>query len=96
MYQVSVYHHTKDIVKGDLEDKLELMYTLSYTTKKAAKAYIEDKLRGKPARQVTRYPHTGDNPSNYYYFTGMIWQHENTGERMEEYYQYTLKKINPK
>lgn len=25
--------------------------------------------------------------------SGVTWQHENTGEQMEEYYQYTMKKI---
>ncbi len=92
MYQVLVHHHDKDIVRGDLEDKFELMYCLNFTTRKAGKAYIEDKLKNKPDKQVYRDYHKGDEASYCYYYTGVTWQHENSGEMMEEYYQYTLKK----
>ena len=27
MYQVTVHHHDKDIVRGDLEDKFELLHS---------------------------------------------------------------------
>ena len=93
MYQVEKRHHKKVWRNGDLEDELVLEWAASYTTKKQALACIEDELRGKSEKQISRYPHTGDKPSNYYYFTGVTWQHENSGEQMEEYYQYTLKKV---
>ena len=93
MYQVAVYHHDKAIVKGDLEDKLELVAQENFKTKKAAKEWIERELKDKPTRSVTRYPHKGDIPSNYYYYTGVMWQHENSGDTMYEYYQYILKKV---
>ena len=93
MYQVEKRHHKKAWRNGDLEDELEFLGAVPFTLKKQALAYIEDELRGKPERQISRYPRKGDTPSNYYYFTGVTWQHENSGEQMEEYYQYTLRKV---
>jgi hypothetical protein len=93
MYQVTVHHHDKDIVRGDLEDKFELLHSTNFATRRAAKAYIEDKLKNKPSKQVRRDYHKGNEPSYCYYFTGVTWQHENSGEQMEEYYLYTLKKV---
>ena len=93
MYQVYKRHHRKAYRNGDLEDELVTVDITPFTLKKQALAYIEDELKGKPEKQISRYPHTGNKPSNYYYFTGVTWQHENTGEQMEEYYQYTLQKV---
>ena len=92
MYQVTVHHHDKNWRNGDLEDKLELVEVHNYKTKKEAKEWIESKLVNKSKKQVRRYPHTGNIPSKYFYFTGVEWQHENTGETMYEYYCYTLEK----
>ena len=93
MYQVQIHHHDKDWVRGDLEDKFELIEQENFKTRKDAVAFIESKIGNKPKKQVLRYPHKGDEPSNYYWFTGITWQHENSGEEMKEYYQYTLKKV---
>ena len=93
MYQVEKRHHRKAYRRGDLEDELVLISATPFTLKKQALAYIESELKGKPERQISRYPHKGDIPSNYYYFTGVTWQHENSGEEMQEYYQYTLRKV---
>lgn len=94
MYLVEKKHHCKGWRNGDLEDQLEILGTKHFNTKKAAKAYIESEIGNKPKKEVARYPHTGDTPSNYYWFTGETWIHENTGQEMQEYYQYTLKKLN--
>jgi hypothetical protein len=93
MYQVTVHHHDKAWRNGDLEDELKLIAQENFKTRKAAVAFIESKISNKPSRQIARYPHRGDKPSNYYWFTGVTWQHENSGEEMAEYYQYTLKKV---
>ena len=92
MFQVEIHHHDKDIVRGDLEDKFELVEKELFHTRKAAKDYIERHLQGKPKDKVQRYYHRGDT-SRCFYFTRVKWQHENSGEMMEEYYQYTLKKV---
>lgn len=92
MYKVEVYHHDKDWVRGDLEDKFELVAKEFFKTRTAAKNYIEGKLRGKPKSQVYRDYHKGDKTSYCYYHTGVTWVHENSGEDMREYYQYILKK----
>lgn len=92
MYTVTVHHHDKDWRNGDLEDKFELIDSRNFKTRKAAKEWIIDKLYGKSLKQTRRSWHKGDKPSYAYYFTGVTWQHENSGEQMEEYYQYTLKK----
>ena len=91
MYQVTIHHHDKDWRNGDLEDKFELIRQENFKTRTAAKEFIERQVAGK--REVTRFYHKGDDPSFVYWHTGVTWQHENSGEEMEEYYQYTLKKV---
>ena len=91
MYVVTVHHHDKDWRNGDLEDKFELEAKEFFKTRKAAKEWIEkqlSRLHGTKRRDYRK----GDVPSRCYCFTGETWQHENSGERMEEYYQYTLMK----
>lgn len=93
MYVVTVHHHDKDIVRGDLEDKFELIDKEYFNTRKSAKSYIERSLNSMRGAKRRDY-HKGSEPSYCYCFTGVTWQHENSGEMMEEYYQYTLKKAN--
>ena len=90
MYKVETYHHKKEWRNGDLEDGFELIESKLFKTRTSAKDYIESKLRYK--NPVTRNYHKGDQTSYCVWFTGNTWIHENTGEKMEEYYQYTLKK----
>ena len=92
MYIVTVHHHDKDWVRGDLEDKFELIAQENFKTRKAAKDYIESCLNRKSGTKHRDY-HKGDEASYCYVYTGVTWQHENSGEMMEEYYQYTLKKV---
>ena len=89
MFTVTVHHHDKDWRRGDLEDKFELIDSRNFSTRKAAKGWIMTQTRGK---MVVENWHKGDIPSYVCYYTGVKWQHENSGEMMEEYYQYTLKK----
>ena len=92
MYQVTVHHHDKDWVRGDLEDKFELIAQENFKTRKTAKEYIESCLARRRGKVYMDW-HKGDKPSYCYIYTGVTWQHENSGEEMEEYYQYTLKKV---
>ena len=89
MYTVTLHHHTKAWRRGDLEDDFILEESKNFKTRTAAKDYILSKVRGK---KVQENWHKGDLPSYVLYFIGNTWQHENSGEQMEEYYQYTLKK----
>lgn len=91
MYQVEVYHHDKDIVRGDLEDKFELIAKESFKTRQSAKNYIESRMARYSGTKFKEY-HKGDKPSYCYVYTGVKWQHENSGEPMEEYYMYKLEK----
>ena len=91
MYTVTVHHHDKDWRNGDLEDKFELVHSRNFSTKSAAKAWIEDELSRLRGTKRTEW-HKGDHPSYGYCWTGVTWQHENTGAEMEEYWQYTLRK----
>ena len=50
MYQVTVHHHDKDWVRGDLEDKFELIAQECFKTRTAAMEYIERHLRGKDSK----------------------------------------------
>lgn len=90
MYTVTVHHHDKNWRNGDLEDKFELIRQENFKTRIAAKQWILSQVRGK--NRVYQEWHKGDKTSYAQYFTGVTWVHENTGEDMEEYYQYTLKK----
>ena len=93
MYTVTVHHHDKAWRNGDLEDKFELIDSRNFKTRKAAKDWIENQLAEKPQGDVKRYyTKSKTEPSRCYYWTGVKWQHENSGEQMEEYYQYTLRK----
>ena len=92
MYKVEVYHHDKDWVRGDLEDKFELVAKENFKTRKAAKEWIERDLCRKHGAVYMQW-HKGDKPSYCYCYTGVKWQHENSGEMMEEYYQYKLEKV---
>lgn len=92
MWQVTVHHHDKDYRHGDLEDKFELIAQENFKTRTAAKDWIERQL-ARQAGTIRMEWHKGDEPSYCYWFTGVTWQHENSGEMMEEYYQYTLKKV---
>ena len=91
MYQVTVHHHDKDWRYGDLEDKFELIAQENFKTRKAAKNWIQGQLARKNGTIKEYWYKSG--PSYCYVFTGVTWQHENSGEEMEEYYQYTLKKV---
>ena len=92
MYQVTVHHHDKDWVRGDLEDKFELVRQENFKTFKAARDFISNQLHGAYVNITSDYKR-GVYPAHWWYFTGVTWQHENSGEMMEEYYQYTLKKV---
>ena len=92
MYQVTVHHHKKAWRNGDLEDAFELERQENFKTRAAAKVWILDKLIHMSGPKRISW-HKGNEPSYAYCWTGVTWQHENSGERMEEYYQYTLKKV---
>ena len=91
MYTVTIHHHAKDYVRGDLEDKFELIAQENFRTRQAAKNYIESHMARYTGHKRKEW-HKGDKPSYCYVFTGVKWQHENSGEMMEEYYQYRLSK----
>ena len=92
MWQVTIHHHKKAWRKGDLEDAFELEKQENFKTRKAAKEFIEAQLREMPGTKRTTW-NIGDRPSYAWCWTGVTWQHENSGEEMEEYYQYTLRKV---
>ena len=91
MFTVTVHHHDKDWRRGDLEDKFELIDSKNFKTRTAAKDWIERQLSRLSDTKRTDW-HKGDTPSYAFCWTSVTWQHENSGEEMEEYYQYTLRK----
>ena len=90
MYKVETRHHRKAWRNGDLEDELVLIESKNFRTMLAAKTYIEDKVKGKA--QVQRDYRRGRETSVVVWFTGETWQHENSGAKMYEYYEYRMKK----
>lgn len=93
MYQVTIHHHDKAWIKGDLCDDLFLVAQECFKTRTAAKAYIEKDLAKMSFKTIHRNYHKGNEPSSVWAYTGMTWQHENSGETQEEYYRYILKKV---
>jgi len=92
MYQVTVHHHDKDWVRGDLEDKFELIAQENFKKRAAAKEFMEKDVSRRRCSVIYRDYHKGDKPSYIFAYTGVEWQHENSGETMREYYEYSLKK----
>lgn len=93
MYQVTIHHHDKEWRRGDLEDKMELVAQENFKTRTAAKNYLEGDIARRRFQTVHRDYHKGDTSSLVWAYTGMTWQHENSGEQMEEFYRYELKKV---
>lgn len=93
MYQVTVHHHDKDWVRGNLEDKMELVAKEVFNARKNAKSYIEDDIKRHRFSKVNRDYHLGNETSLVWAYTGVTWQHENSGETMHEFYRYELKKV---
>lgn len=91
MYKVDAYHNRPCYVKGDLEEETIILESNLFKTKKAAKEYIENHLKGK--NKVFRDYNTGNTESVCYYYTGKTWQHENAGYECKEAYIYRLNKI---
>lgn len=96
MYEVTVCHHRKTYTRGDVDAEFVMTAKETFKTRTAAKTYIENRLKGKPAKSVYRDYHKGDEPSRCYYYTGETWFNECTGDDEKEYYVYTLKKTKPK
>ena len=92
MYQVTIHHHKKAWRNGDLEDAFELERQENFKTRTAAKDWIERQLSRRSGIKYRDY-HKGDKASYCYVYTGVKWQHENSGEEMEEYYEYKLSKV---
>lgn len=93
MWQVTIHHHDKAWLKGDLCDDLFLVAQECFKTRTAAKMFIERDVATRRCSVIHRQYHKGDEPSKVFAYTGMTWEHENSGEEMTEYYQYTLKKV---
>lgn len=90
MYKVEVFHYREAWRKGDLEDEQVMIQSELFKTRKAAKEWIENKIKYKP--NVFRHYHKGNEDSYVGYLTGHKWQHENSGEMCEEQYTYVLSK----
>lgn len=91
MYTVKEWHCRPTYRKGDLEAEEVVINATTFKTRKEAKNYIENKLRGK--KDIWRDYHKGNEKSYCGYSTGKTWVHENTGETYTERFSYTLEKV---
>ena len=91
MYTVKEWHCRPTYRKGDLEAEEVVINATTFKTRKEAKNYIENKLRGK--KDIWRDYHKGNEKSYCGYSTGKTWIHENTGESYAERFSYTLEKV---
>lgn len=94
MYKVVEKHFRPTYRRGDLEAEVAIIDTKVFRTRKAAKEYIEGRLRGR--KDAWRHYHKGDTSSWAGYSTGKTWVHENTGETCEETFNYELSKVEVK
>ena len=93
MYKVEMHHICKGWDNGDSCCDLKLEWVECFKTRKAAKDFIESKLKYKNPKQVRRDYHKGDEKSYCYWFTGNKFFSEASGETYDEYYQYTMMKL---
>ena len=92
MYTVEIKHHRKTYYRGDVDSETVLIESKNFKTRKTAKEYVENRLSGKPQKNIRKHLHKGDTPSYYIYFTGGSWFNECTGDDEDEYYEYIIKK----
>ena len=90
MSNVRIEHFKPHTRNGDLEATLELVDIKPFKTKKLAKDYVESQLL--KYKTVNRKYQKGDKPSYCSAFTGKTWIHENTGEKCEEFFRYSILK----
>lgn len=94
IYELKRYHHRKAYRKGDLEDETIQDFSQTFSTRKEGNEFLERKQQEESGRYTCRINlvKRGNDSSTLYVYTGNTWIHENTGEEMEEYYSYILKK----
>lgn len=90
MYTVKEWHCRPTYRKGDLEAENVVINVTTFRTKRAAKEFIENKLRGK--KEAWREYHKGNETSYCGYYTGKTWVHENTGDTYKESFTFELSK----
>ena len=90
MYTVKEWHCRPTYRKGDLEAENVVINVTTFRTKRAAKEFIENKLRGK--KEAWREYHKGNETSYCGYYTGKTWVHENTGDPYKESFTFELSK----
>lgn len=90
MYTVKELHCRPTYRKGDLEAEQVVINVTTFKTRKAAKDFIENKLKNK--NNVYRDYHKGNQKSFCGYTTGKTWVHENTGDTYKESFTFELSK----
>ena len=91
MYKVVEKHFRPTYRRGDLEAETVIIDTKVFRTRKAAKEFIENKLRGK--KDTWRRYHKGNENSFCGYYTDKTWIHENNGETYRESFTFELAKV---
>lgn len=94
MYKVEERHYHPYVRKGDMEDTTELIYSEIFKTRKAAKEFIESKL--KYHKNIYRDYHRGNEVSYCSYTTDKTWFNEGTGETCTEEFTFELSKVDAK
>lgn len=94
-YNIKKYHHRKAYRGGDLEAETIIDSVKTVSTKKAIVQYLVSeansaKRRGYKVNLSTKSRGTMPSLSVY---TGVTWEHENTGETENEAYWYKVESI---
>lgn len=91
-YEITMYHHRKVWVKGDLEAETVVNDIKVFSTKKAVVEYLKNeeiRARNYGYRTSLNTKTRGTMPSLTVH-TGTTWVHENTGNEEKEYYSYKV------
>ena len=91
MYTVKEWHCRPTYRKGDLEAEEVVINSTPFKTRKAAKEFIENKLRGK--KDTWRRYHKGNEKSFCRYYTDKTWIHATHGETYRESFPFELAKV---
>lgn len=97
VYELKRYYHHKNYRNGDLEADTTMDFVQTFSTRKAANEFLQDKER--QAKRIGRQTEIsivkrGDKNSRLVVFTGEEWIHENTGSKEYESYSYIVTKKN--
>lgn len=94
-YKLEVWHVKPYYRKGNLEFATEEVAGKTFPTRKEANRFLTNKAsyaKDENMKYNIELISRGDSPSRLTVFTGFSWTNENSGEKIQEQYQYIINK----